>query len=105
MRDFCIAFDVKTLNAFDACADLLYFKMQDQAVAIVPELCSSNKSRYINPEIQSVCLVLLPIMEMALYLEFCVLKICGRSPVSGRVEDFLKEVKLLSKGNTALSYC
>ncbi|KAG6777946.1 hypothetical protein POTOM_017788 [Populus tomentosa] len=74
--------------------------LQDQAVAIVPELCGSNKSRYINSEIQSVCLLLLPIMEMALYLEFCVLQICGRSPVLGRVEEFSKEVKLLSKGNS-----
>ncbi|KAJ6937083.1 hypothetical protein NC652_011680 [Populus alba x Populus x berolinensis] len=71
--------------------------LQDQAVAIAPELCGSNKSRYINSEIQSVCLLLLPIMEMALYLEFCVLQICGRSPVLGRVEEFSKEVKLLSK--------
>ncbi|KAJ7001417.1 LOW QUALITY PROTEIN: hypothetical protein NC653_011748 [Populus alba x Populus x berolinensis] len=71
--------------------------LQDQAVAIVPELCGSNKSRYINSEIQSVCLLLLPIMEIALYLEFCVLQICGRSPVLGRVEEFSKEVKLLSK--------
>jgi len=100
MRDFCVAFDVKILYAFDACTDLLYFKMQDQAVAVVPELCGSNKSGYINPEVQSVCLLLLQIMEMALYLEFCILKICGRSPVLWRVEEFLKEVKLLSKGNS-----
>eukprot|EP00258_Populus_trichocarpa_P039056 XP_024455075.1 uncharacterized protein LOC18097901 isoform X2 [Populus trichocarpa] len=71
--------------------------LQDQAVAVVPELCGSNKSGYINPEIQSVCLLLLQIMEMALYLEFCILKICGRSPVLWRVEEFLKEVKLLSE--------
>lgn len=56
-----------------------------------------TKSGYINPEVQSVCLLLLQIMEMALYLEFCILKICGRSPVLWRVEEFLKEVKLLSK--------
>ncbi|XP_034903355.1 uncharacterized protein [Populus alba] len=74
--------------------------LQDQAVAIVPELCGSNKSRYINSEIQSVCLLLPPIMEIALYLEFCVLQICGRSPVLGRVEEFSKEVKLLSKGDS-----
>lgn len=93
MRDFCVAFDVKILYAFDACTDLLYFKMQDQAVGIVPELCGSNKSRHINSEIQSVCLLVLPIMEMALYLEFCVLQICGISPVLGRVEEFSKEAK------------
>lgn len=67
--------------------------LQDQAVAIIQELCGWNKSRHINSEIQSVCLLVLPIMEMALYLEFCVLQICGISPVLGRVEEFSKEAK------------
>lgn len=71
--------------------------LQDQAVAIVSELCGSNKSKHMNPEIKSVCLLLLQIMEMALYLELCVLQICGIRPVLGRVEDFSKEVKLLLK--------
>ncbi|KAB5561421.1 hypothetical protein DKX38_006378 [Salix brachista] len=44
----------------------------------------SNKSKYINPEIQSVCLLLLQIMEMVLYLELVALQICGISPVLGR---------------------
>jgi len=74
--------------------------MQDQAVAIVSELCGSNKSKHMNPENKSVCLLLLQIMEMALYLELCVLQICGIRPVLGRVEDFSKEVKLLLKGNS-----
>ena len=38
-------------------------------------------------------------MEMALYLELCVLQICGMRPVLGRVEDFSKEVKKLIRGN------
>jgi nuclear pore complex protein Nup188 len=74
--------------------------MQDQAVAIVSELCGSNKSKHMNPEIKSVCLLLLQMMEMALYLELCVLQICGIRPVLGRVEDFSKEVKFLLKGNS-----
>jgi nuclear pore complex protein Nup188 len=41
-------------------------------------------------------------MEMALYLELCVLQICGIRPVLGRVEDFSKEVKLLLKGNSPI---
>lgn len=51
-------------------------------------------------EVQSICCLLLQIMEMALYLELCVLQICGIRPVLGRVEDFSKEVKLLMKGKT-----
>ncbi|KAL5788807.1 hypothetical protein ACOSP7_005756 [Xanthoceras sorbifolium] len=71
--------------------------LQDQALAIVIELCEANKLKQINPEIQGICLLLLQIMEMALNLELCVLQICGIRPVLGRVEDFSKEVKLLIK--------
>ncbi|XP_021609697.1 uncharacterized protein LOC110613074 isoform X3 [Manihot esculenta] len=71
--------------------------LQDQAIAIVSELCNANKSKQIDPEIQSVCLLMLQMLDMALYLELCVLQICGIRPVLGRVEDFSKEVKLLLK--------
>lgn len=74
--------------------------MQDQAIAIVSELCNANKSKQIDPEIQSVCLLMLQMLDMALYLELCVLQICGIRPVLGRVEDFSKEVKLLLKGKS-----
>lgn len=72
--------------------------MQDQAVAVVTELCETNKLKQINPEIQSVCLLMLQIMEMALNLEQCVLQICGIRPVLGRVDDFSKEAKVLLRG-------
>ncbi|KAF9684456.1 hypothetical protein SADUNF_Sadunf04G0120100 [Salix dunnii] len=45
--------------------------------------CDSNKSKYINPGSQSVCLLLLQVMEMVLYLELVVLQICGICPVLG----------------------
>ncbi|KAM7257446.1 hypothetical protein ACFE04_013187 [Oxalis oulophora] len=67
--------------------------LQDQAVAIVTELCEANKQKQINPEVQHVCLMLLQIMDMALYLELCVLQMCGLRPVLGRVEDFSKQAK------------
>ncbi|KAK3195082.1 hypothetical protein Dsin_026392 [Dipteronia sinensis] len=71
--------------------------LQDQALAIVIELCEASKLKQTNPEIQGICLLLLQIMEMALNLELCVLQICGIRPVLGRVEDFSKGVKLLIK--------
>lgn len=73
--------------------------MQDQATAIVTELCEANKLKQIQKDVQNVCCLLLQIMEMALYLELCVLQICGIRPVLGRVEDFSKEVKHLMRGN------
>ncbi|XP_038706390.1 uncharacterized protein LOC120001936 isoform X2 [Tripterygium wilfordii] len=71
--------------------------LQDQASAIVSEVCETNKSKHIHAATQSVCHLLLQIMEMALYLELCVLQICGIRPVLGRVEGFSKEIKLLFK--------
>lgn len=71
--------------------------MQDQAIAIITELCQANKQR-VSPETQDVCNLLLQILEMALHLELCVLQICGIRPVLGRVEDFSKETKYLFSG-------
>lgn len=82
--------------------DIYFFLIsgtQDQAIAIVAELCEANRLKQINSEIQRVCLMLLQTMEMGLYLELCVLQICGIRPVLGRVDDFSKEIKLLMKGN------
>ncbi|BFG42271.1 hypothetical protein CerSpe_285450 [Prunus speciosa] len=71
--------------------------LQDQAITIVTELCGDKRSNEIQIEVQSICCLLLQIMEMALHLELCVLQICSIRPVLGRVEDFSKEVKLLIK--------
>ncbi|KAF8013563.1 hypothetical protein BT93_I1419 [Corymbia citriodora subsp. variegata] len=72
--------------------------LQDQALSIISELGNANKTRQMQPEIQTVCELLLQILEMALYLELCVLHICGIRPVLGRVEDFSKELKSFVRG-------
>ncbi|XP_038902765.1 uncharacterized protein LOC120089385 isoform X2 [Benincasa hispida] len=73
--------------------------LQDQAMAIICELCDSNESKHIvDVDVQNFCCLLLQIMEMTLYLEHCVVQICGIRPVLGRVEDLSREVKLLLKG-------
>ncbi|KAL0422870.1 UNVERIFIED_CONTAM: hypothetical protein Slati_3309900 [Sesamum latifolium] len=69
--------------------------LQDQGIAIITELCEANKMKQLAPEIQEVCLLLLQITVMALYLEFCVIQICGIRPVLGHVETFSKEFRLL----------
>ncbi|KAJ4965226.1 hypothetical protein NE237_017075 [Protea cynaroides] len=69
--------------------------LQDQAAGIVTELCTSNKSEQMQPEIKSVCFLLLQIMEKALYLELCVSQSCGIRPVLGRVEEFSRGIKML----------
>ncbi|KAL0383983.1 UNVERIFIED_CONTAM: hypothetical protein Sradi_2792600 [Sesamum radiatum] len=73
--------------------------LQDQGIAIITELCEANKMKQLAPEIQEVCLLLLQITVMALYLEFCVIQICGIRPVLGHVETFSKEFRLLVRGN------
>lgn len=77
---------------------LAFVEMQDQTIAIVTEVCETNKSKQIQPDTQSVCLLLLNIVEMALYLEHCVSQICGIRPVLGRVEDFSKQMRYLVRG-------
>ncbi|KAJ8512137.1 hypothetical protein OPV22_002571 [Ensete ventricosum] len=72
--------------------DILY-GLQDQAIAIVTELCKSSKPNSIEPETQSVCCLLLQMLERSLYLELCVSQTCGIRPVLGRIEDFTKDIK------------
>ncbi|KAK9164468.1 hypothetical protein Syun_005370 [Stephania yunnanensis] len=69
--------------------------LQDQAIAILTELCETNKSEQMLPEVHNVCFLLLQIMEKALFLELSVSQICGIRPVLGRVEDFSKGIKTL----------
>ncbi|KAG8368145.1 hypothetical protein BUALT_Bualt15G0014600 [Buddleja alternifolia] len=76
--------------------------LQDQGIAIITELCEANKMKQIAPEIQEVCLSLLQITVMSLYLEFCVIQICGIRPVLGHVETFSKELRLLIRGNVLI---
>ncbi|KAK4375118.1 hypothetical protein RND71_005795 [Anisodus tanguticus] len=71
--------------------------LQDHGISIVTELCEANKLKQVASEIQGVCILLLQITVMALYLEFCVVQICGMRPVHGRVEDFSKEFHALAK--------
>lgn len=58
----------------------------------------------VSLDVQNTCLLLLQIMEKALYLELCVSQTCGMRPVSARIEDFFKEIKALIKGNSVI-YC
>ncbi|XP_057518162.1 uncharacterized protein LOC130799071 isoform X1 [Amaranthus tricolor] len=78
--------------------------LQDQTIAIVTEICEANKSKQIQQDTQSVCLLLLNIAEMALYLEHCVSQICGIRPVLGRVEDFSKQMRFLARATDGQTY-
>lgn len=77
--------------------------VQDQAIAIVTEVCEANQSKPFLPETESLCLLMLQILEKSLYLELCVSQSCGIRPVLGRIEDFSKRIKLLMRG-TSSSY-
>ncbi|CAN0910123.1 hypothetical protein LINGRAHAP2_LOCUS26122 [Linum grandiflorum] len=68
--------------------------LQDQAVAIICDICDKKT---VDPEVQSISLILIQILEMALYLELSVLQICGIRPVLGRIDDFSKGAKMLFK--------
>lgn len=51
-----------------------------------------------EPEKESLCLLLLQMLEKSLYLEFSLSQFCGIKPVLGRVEDFSKEIEGLMQG-------
>ncbi|KAH0871868.1 LOW QUALITY PROTEIN: hypothetical protein HID58_078890 [Brassica napus] len=67
--------------------------LQDQATAIVAELCDNYKE--VPNEVKKLCLLLLQITEKSLYLELCV---CRIHQVFGRVDNFSKDFKKLVKG-------
>ncbi|XP_020587273.1 uncharacterized protein LOC110029360 isoform X2 [Phalaenopsis equestris] len=68
--------------------------LQDQAIAIVVDVCEARSSDF-TEETESVCLLMLQILERSLYLEFCVTQSCGIRPVTGRVEDVSREIQSL----------
>ncbi|KAK4401435.1 hypothetical protein Sango_0884200 [Sesamum angolense] len=82
-------------SGLDVLVSMVYAFSKDQGIAVITELCEANKMKQLAPEIKEVCLLLLQITVMALYLEFCVIQICGIRPVLGHVETFSKEFRLL----------
>ncbi|WZZ77036.1 hypothetical protein YC2023_088406 [Brassica napus] len=70
--------------------------LQDQATAIVAELCDNYKE--VPNEVKKLCLLLLQITEKSLYLELCVVQVCRIHQVFGRVDNFSKDFKKLVKG-------
>ncbi|KAL0739663.1 hypothetical protein Bca4012_015873 [Brassica carinata] len=76
--------------------------LQDQAIAIVAELCDNY--REVPNEVKNLCLLLLQITEKSLYLELCVVQVCRIHQVFGRVDNFSKDFKKLVKAAEAHSY-
>ncbi|CAH8305541.1 unnamed protein product [Eruca vesicaria subsp. sativa] len=76
--------------------------LQDQAIAIVAELCDNYKE--VPDEVKSLCLLLLQITEKSLYLELCVVQVCRIHQVFGRVDNFSKEFKKLVKAAEVHAY-
>ncbi|XP_023634022.1 uncharacterized protein LOC17879317 isoform X2 [Capsella rubella] len=78
--------------------------LQDQATAIVAELCDNYKSKAVPDEVKKLCLLLIQTTEMSLYLELCVVQVCRIHPVFGRVDNFSKELKKLVKAAEVHTY-
>lgn len=76
--------------------------LQDQAIAIVAELCDNY--REVPNEVKELCLLLLQITEKSLYLELCVVQVCRIHQVFGRVDNFSKDFKKLVKAAEVHSY-
>ncbi|KAJ8433951.1 hypothetical protein Cgig2_001880 [Carnegiea gigantea] len=78
--------------------------LQEQSFSIVTEVCEANRSKQMQSETQDSCCLLLRILEMALYLEFCVSQICGIRPVLGHVEDFSKALRTLVRATEGQAF-
>ncbi|VVB09622.1 unnamed protein product [Arabis nemorensis] len=78
--------------------------LQDQATAIVAELCDNYRSKEVPDEVNKLCLLLLQMTEMSLYLELCVVQVCRIHPVFGRVDNFSKDLKKLVKAAEVHAY-
>ncbi|KFK30471.1 hypothetical protein AALP_AA7G265400 [Arabis alpina] len=78
--------------------------LQDQATAIVAELCDNHRSKEVPGEVNKLCLLLLQMTEMSLYLELCVVQVCRIHPVFGRVDNFSKDFKKLVKAAEVHTY-
>ncbi|KAF8083077.1 hypothetical protein N665_0792s0007 [Sinapis alba] len=76
--------------------------LQDQAIAIVAELCDNY--REVPNEVKKLCLLLLQITEKSLYLELCVVQVCRIHQVFGRVDNFSKDFKKLVKAAEVHAY-
>lgn len=73
----------------------ILYGLQDQVMSVITDICGRRSMAPIKKEAQKACCILLSIMERALFLEVCVSRICGMSPLSVRSEDFSKEFKAL----------
>ncbi|KAG0493669.1 hypothetical protein HPP92_004663 [Vanilla planifolia] len=71
--------------------------LQDQTIAIVLDVCEASKSSTMSTEAESVCLLMLQILEKSFYLEFFVMQSCDIRPVLGRVDDISREIRSLIK--------
>ncbi|CAM6047081.1 unnamed protein product [Sphagnum compactum] len=70
--------------------------LQDQVVAVTTEVLSTRRPGQPKDRVvQDVCLLLLSILEKALYLEVCMCRTCGLAPHPLRVDDFTKEYRAL----------
>uniref|UniRef100_A0A1J3H018 Nucleoporin NUP188-like protein n=1 Tax=Noccaea caerulescens TaxID=107243 RepID=A0A1J3H018_NOCCA len=78
--------------------------LQDQATAIVTEMCENYRSNEVPDEVKKLCLLLLQMTEMSLYLELSVIQVCRIHPVFGRVDNFSKDFKKLLKAAQVHAY-
>jgi nuclear pore complex protein Nup188 len=73
---------------------------QDQAMSVITDIC---RKKSMESERQQACILMISILEKALFLELCVLRLCGIGPSTARSEDFVREFKRLLEGKNVNS--
>ncbi|XP_002977285.2 uncharacterized protein LOC9638778 isoform X1 [Selaginella moellendorffii] len=69
--------------------------LQDQVMLVASEIATSKAGSSLSKEAGDTCCMLLSILEKSLYLEACIFRVCGVTPVSLRADDFARDFKAL----------
>ena len=73
---------------------------QDQAISVITDICSRSKTERGSSEQHQACILMINILDRALFLEICVSRICAMGPSSARSDDFMREFKRLIEGKS-----
>ncbi|KAJ3682573.1 hypothetical protein LUZ60_015146 [Juncus effusus] len=88
---------VDLVNSPDLPTPQILHGLQDQVIGILVEVLTEAGGK-LKGEKETVCLLLVQVLERSIFLELCVSFLCGLRPVIGRVEDFSREIKPLLNG-------
>ena len=80
---------------------ITFAAFQDQAISVITDICSRSEPERGQSERHQACILMINILDKALFLEICVSRICAMGPSSARSDDFMREFKRLLEGKSS----